>query len=251
MKKYSLLFYLLICLQACSYLPEKLEPNEAVTLTENRDYIAIEPTDGTYASTGLMFYIGGLVDPHAYVNWASEFAVEGDGHKVVIVKMPANLAVLAANKGKGLTEEFEEIERWVVGGHSLGGAMACTLVDDNRSLFEGLVLMAAYPASSVDLSDWSGTVLSISASNDGYTTEDEIENSKAQLPTEMVVNSINDIIETTENRSLFYEIEGGIHSYFGDYGLQEGDGTPTITQEEQQTIIVDWLQAFFEANGWN
>lgn len=247
MKKYSFVLCLLLCLQACSYLPETIEPNEAVEVTENRDYIAVEPTDGTHSTTGLMFYIGGFVDPHAYVNWASEFAMKGGGHKIVIVKMPANLAVLAANKGEGLAEEFEDIDRWVVGGHSLGGAMACSLVDKNRSLFEGLVLMAAYPASSVDLSDWSGTVLSLSAANDGYTTEDEIETSKTQLPPEIGVEAIEDI---TENNSVFYEIEDGIHSYFGDYGLQEGDGTPSITQEEQQTIIVDWLQAFFEANDW-
>jgi hypothetical protein len=33
-------------------------------------------------------------------------------------------------------------------------------------------------------------------------------------------------------------IEGGCHSYFGDYGLQSGDGTPTIERSEQisQTV---------------
>ena len=29
-------------------------------------------------------------------------------------------------------------------------------------------------------------------------------------------------------------IEGGCHAWFGSYGPQKGDGTPTISAEEQQ-----------------
>ena len=32
-------------------------------------------------------------------------------------------------------------------------------------------------------------------------------------------------------------IDGGIHSFFGDYGLQSGDGTPSITRDEAQAQI--------------
>ena len=28
-------------------------------------------------------------------------------------------------------------------------------------------------------------------------------------------------------------LEGGCHGQFGSYGVQKGDGTPTITQQEQ------------------
>jgi hypothetical protein len=34
-------------------------------------------------------------------------------------------------------------------------------------------------------------------------------------------------------------IEGGCHSYFGSYGMQEGDGTPTITREQQMEETVE------------
>jgi hypothetical protein len=34
-------------------------------------------------------------------------------------------------------------------------------------------------------------------------------------------------------------IEGGCHSYFGSYGMQEGDGMPTITREEQLEETVE------------
>ena len=36
-----------------------------------------------------------------------------------------------------------------------------------------------------------------------------------------------------------YVIEGGCHAYFGMYGPQDGDGTPTITNEEQIRLTVE------------
>ena len=42
-----------------------------------------------------------------------------------------------------------------------------------------------------------------------------------------------------------YVIQGGIHSYFGSYGIQDKDGEPQITNFEQITqtadIIADWV----------
>jgi hypothetical protein len=34
------------------------------------------------------------------------------------------------------------------------------------------------------------------------------------------------------------EIAGGIHSFFGDYGLQPGDGVATTSREQAQAEIV-------------
>ena len=38
-------------------------------------------------------------------------------------------------------------------------------------------------------------------------------------------------------------LEGGCHGQFGSYGVQKGDGTPTITQQEQveETRIADYV----------
>ncbi|MBO5622611.1 MAG: alpha/beta hydrolase, partial [Butyrivibrio sp.] len=40
-------------------------------------------------------------------------------------------------------------------------------------------------------------------------------------------------------------IDGGNHSYFGTYGIQDGDGTPSISNQEQiditAQIIDDWI----------
>ena len=34
-------------------------------------------------------------------------------------------------------------------------------------------------------------------------------------------------------------IDGGCHAYFGMYGAQDGDGTPSITNEKQIRITAD------------
>ena len=38
-----------------------------------------------------------------------------------------------------------------------------------------------------------------------------------------------------------YEIEGGCHSYFGMYGLQNGDGVPSIENDEQIILASDYI----------
>ena len=34
-------------------------------------------------------------------------------------------------------------------------------------------------------------------------------------------------------------IDGGCHAYFGMYGTQDGDGKPTISNEEQIVLTVE------------
>ena len=36
---------------------------------------------------------------------------------------------------------------------------------------------------------------------------------------------------------MFVRIKGAIHAYFGDYGSQRGDGSPTITRKTAQEVI--------------
>lgn len=41
-------------------------------------------------------------------------------------------------------------------------------------------------------------------------------------------------------------LEGGCHGQFGSYGVQKGDGTPTITQQEQVEETVEDIFAFVQ-----
>ncbi len=60
--------------------------------------------------------------------------------------MPLGLAVLDWDKALEVIEAHPEIRTWVIGGHSLGGAMAARFASRHPDTISGLVLWAAYPA---------------------------------------------------------------------------------------------------------
>ena len=224
------LITLLFC-SGCSYLPEPGPDQPEVVIRETRDYIEILPHNFAGSNTGFIFYPGGLVDPHAYSELAAMFANSGTGHHVIITKMPANLAVMDSKAAVKITEEFPG-ESWVIGGHSLGGAMACSMLKKESESFVGLILMAAYPAGSIDLSQWKGAVLSITASNDEVLDWGKFEEAKTNLPVQV----------------QFYEIAGGTHGGFGSYGEQEGDGEAEISRAAQHLLIIEQIQKFYLEN---
>jgi dienelactone hydrolase len=207
---------LLVCLgsTACSYLPEP--ENRIAGLTENRTAIVIPSTRNPQPTTGLLLYPGGLVDPHAYITLARQWAESGRGYRVVIAKVPSNLAVLDANAAP-IFAQHPDLTAWVIAGHSLGGTMAARWVARNPDSVRGLVLLAAYPAGGDDLSGWPGAVLSMYGSEDGVLNRDNLANAQAKLPP----GTVTEIIA------------GGNHAQFGAYGTQNGDGVATISRQEQ------------------
>ncbi len=93
------------------------------------------PTD-----KGLIYYPGGLVDPEAYAVTAQGIA--DAGYLVVIPKMPLNLAFTGINRADRIRADFPEIESWVIGGHSLGGAMAAEYAKNHEDSLDGLIMYA-------------------------------------------------------------------------------------------------------------
>jgi len=206
---------------AAGPMPEALVAlqSDAQVQVETEPWLIFRPTSGQPA-VGLVLYPGARVDPRSYAPAAHALAAEG--YLVVIVPMPLNLAVLAPDRAAEVIAAFPEIGRWAVGGHSLGGAMAARFAYQNPDAAQGLALWAAYPASGDDLSGYSTAVTSISATEDGLSTEEEIAASRPLLPPD----------------TSWVAIEGGNHAQFGWYGPQAGDGTATISREEQQKQIV-------------
>jgi pimeloyl-ACP methyl ester carboxylesterase len=137
--------------------------------------------------------------------------------------MPLNLAVLAPESADEVIDHFNAIERWAIGGHSLGGAMAARYVDSNPDAVKGLVLWASYPAPYDDLSDRSIRVTVIYGTEDGIATPSEILEAAERLPASAHIESI----------------EGGNHAQFGWYGAQSGDGQANISHEAQQQRIIE------------
>lgn len=186
-------------------------------------HVTFTPTDGN--GTGVIIYPGGFVDPRSYAPAARALAQAGS--LVVIVEMPLGLAVLGPNRADSVIEDHPEINLWVIAGHSLGGTMAARYASDHPDAVDGLVLWASYPENGVDLTDWTGETASVFGTRDGLTTLDDIEQSRAHLPTD----------------AAFVSIEGGNHAQFGWYGNQRGDHPATIPRPEQQRAIVDATRA--------
>ncbi len=193
---------------------EALRSDEKVEVHIN-DWIVFEPLEKE-VNTGFIIYPGGRVDPRSYAPMAKEIAAEG--FLVVIAPMTLNLAFFSPNEASDVMEAYPGIETWVVGGHSLGGAMAARFV--HRRGADGLVLWAAYPAD--DMSDNHGPTILIYGTRDGVTTVDELEGRTDDMP----VNTV------------WISIEGGNHAQFGWYGDQRGDNEALLSRHEQQELIV-------------
>lgn len=172
----------------------------------------------------VVFYPGALVQPASYAPWAQQVAQAG--YTVKIVHFPLNLAVLAPNK---VHEVIGSDENYVLGGHSLGGAMAARYAHHQHNPhLKGVFFLAAYADQKGRLDHSGLPVLNITGNRDGVLHWDKYSNNKKYLPT------------TTQ----FVTIPGGNHSGFGSYGLQKGDRSATISNQEQQVQIAHTLTAW-------
>lgn len=246
MKFLWLLFIGSVIVTSCSYLPqESLSALQLQnTLVETTSEIILKPKNGLF-NKAIIFYPGGLVDPHVYLSWQDKLVSNFSNLAIITVKMPSNLAVLGANKGLDFLSAFPTVETWIVAGHSLGGTMGASLVASNPNRFKGLIFIASYPADN-KLLNWQGAVLSIHASNDGLSTPSDIELHKSELPSPVVLSSPIELISSVQNKTHYFNILGGNHAQFGNYGVQKKDGAATITKEQQQFQLVEaitnWLK---------
>jgi hypothetical protein len=196
---------------------------------ETSPWLTFRPT-GSQPDTGLILYPGGRVDYRSYAPLAREIARQG--YTVVIVPMPFNLAVFGAGRASDVIAAHPEIQHWAIGGHSLGGAMAANYVYGQPDAVSGLALMAAYPANNNRLSGSDLDVVSIYGTRDGVSAE-EFKATQALLPADV----------------RWAPIEGGNHAQFGWYGLQPGDGSATISRQEQQAQTVAAVAALLARIG--
>lgn len=206
---------------------EALNSNDQVNVSEKDNLTIFTPTTGQ-DEIGIIFYPGGKVEDIAYAPLMQALAKKG--LTAVIVKMPFNLAVLNPNGADAVMEALPEINHWIIGGHSLGGAMASDYVAGHEDKVEGLVLMGAYPNEDLALSNH--PVLSLYGSNDQVLNRQAFEAAKVKMP----------------SATTLYEISGGNHSGFGNYGQQAGDGTASISSAEQQAIAVEKILGIWKGN---
>lgn len=162
----------------------------------------------------IVFYPGGKVEAQAYLPLLLQLSDQGITS--ILVEMPFNLAVFDIDAAAKAMEAMPDIDQWYLMGHSLGGAMASQYTEEAYGDFEGLILLGAYPVNDAKID-----TLAI------YGTYD--------IKLDLKKVSAADVV---------YEIIGGNHAYFGNYGEQEGDGQARISREDQQAEAVKYILEF-------
>ena len=171
--------------------------------------------------TGLVFSPGARVDSRAYAHVLRPLAKAG--YLVVVLKEPLGIAFADPGHAERVMRVHPQIATWVVGGHSLGGVAASSFADAHPRVggapVAGLVLYASYPAGPLARADV--TVLSVSGDLDRLTTPGDVAKARDELPPD----------------TRYLVVPGAVHSDFGDYGRQPGDGTPTVDRAVAQAAI--------------
>lgn len=174
--------------------------------------------DGPSETDALVFYPGAKVEETAYAPLLGRLAEKGID--VCLVKMPFHLAIFGVNAAERVMKEHP-CDRWYIGGHSLGGAMAAAFAGKHE--VSGVVLLAAYPTGPVE-----APMLMLYGSEDGVLNRDRVSAATEYGPAEIHI------------------LDGGNHAQFGNYGPQKGDGSPAISAEEQQEetvrLILEWME---------
>lgn len=186
------------------------------SIKSTRKFTILTPDAANDIGAGLIFYPGGKVQETAYLPLLEQ--LRQNGLTCVLIRMPFRLAVFDVGAADDVYAQFPAISRWYLAGHSLGGAMASSYVENNADRLAGLILLGAYPV------------------ND------------AALPTLAVYGSEDIKLDRTKLDTVAekLEIAGGNHAYFGNYGEQEGDGTANISRADQQAQTVAAILAFIQ-----
>lgn len=170
--------------------------------------------DGPGDEVGMVFYPGAKVDAKAYAPIMLSLAEAGID--CFVVNMPAHMAFFGRDRGPKLIAQYD-YEKWIIGGHSLGGAMISPLALSVPDI-AGVVLFASYPPNPIPAGM---PMLLFRGSEDNVLNMKAYEESRAKW----------------SDAAVEIVIQGGNHAGYADYGVQRGDGVATISPEEQQAQV--------------
>lgn len=198
-----------------------------------RNFGWMEYGDPEKCTTAIMFYPGGKVGLNAYGELLTRVAKAG--YYVIVCGMPVNLAVLNPNAAdkyvKRINEKYPNIKEWYIGGHSLGGTIACKHAINRPGVYKGVIFLAAYPDSKDDMNGTNLAALSVYGSLDSVMNREKYEAHKHLFP---------------KGRLFEMIIEGGNHGNFGTYGFQNGDHTSLIDRLDQIDQTASAIVRFIE-----
>lgn len=196
-----------------------LRSDERVSV-EDGQYVVFRPAGPVKA--GLILYPGAACDVRGYGAVLRRIAEQG--YLVVAVPMPLNMAIFAPGRADDVRAAFPDVGRWVLAGHSMGGAMAAHYAHNHPADLAGLLLWDSWPAESDTLVDVQYPVWHIHRATAEGRAPEAFESRRNLFPA----------------TSVWVPVPGGIHMYFGSFvgGGYKEEWTPTISRDAQHDIEV-------------
>lgn len=197
-----------------------------VEIIERDGSFVVRDTDAPPARAALIFYPGAGVEPESYVSVVAPL-VDRTGVRVYIPRMPLHLAITDVDRAASIQNRAGAIQQWYVGGHSLGGAMACRYASNNPDRVDGVFLMGSYCDRAVsDL-----PVLQLTGSRDTVLDRERIQRNAGNLP----------------DNTTVVTLDGVNHSQFGDYVGHPGEPSANVSYATAHEQMRSELQAWLEA----
>ncbi len=201
-----------------------LESNSTVEVTTEGEYTYFIPKN-IKSTKGFILYPGERIDSSAYAKLCNNIA--SYGYKVISVEMPFNYSKFGKNKANEVIKQNSDITKWVIGGDSIGGSVACEYAIDKKNV-DGIVLISSY--SKENISKMEIDVLSIWGSKDSVISYTKLIDSRKNLPRD----------------AQYIEIEGANHSQFANYGTYSRDEEALISSDDQMSKTVEYIVNFLE-----
>lgn len=202
--------------------------SDSMVSVEVDDWQVFRPAGDALPEHGVIFYPGGFADPAAYAPLLRQIAAAG--YLVVNTPAPFDLALFAQDEALDVMDAYPEVASWSLIGHSMGGAVAGQFAAKYPDRLAGLMLWAAYPFENPALAASGLPVTSLYASDDTFSTVEEIEAGKAYLPPD----------------TRYLAIDGGDHYQFGSFA--EAPVNASIGRDEQQRQTVEATLAALAAH---
>ena len=199
-------------------MPEALLSLDGAVKRDKYYFFAAEDpiTDTCY-----IYYPGGLVHAEAYAPYVA--AVAARGVPAFLLRLRFDMAMWdadAADHAKQSEFAGEFCQRYVLGGHSLGGIGIALYAKNHPD--DGLLFISAYAHKDGLVNNHQAPIMMVYGSNDTLSTEEEIMEASINVP----------------DTAQYIKIEGGNHAQMGHYGPQNRDGEATISREQQQQLLV-------------
>ncbi|MBN9500633.1 MAG: hypothetical protein BGO01_02710 [Armatimonadetes bacterium 55-13] len=205
-----------------------LKSSPSVHVSQSKAAYLFAPTKSPRSIT-YIFCPGGMVEPTAYAPYAHTLAKTG--YRVYVVKLGAQYPDLEAQKRDGvnlISSVAKAQKHVVVGGHSLGAAIAAQYAHEHPEKLNGLILCATTHPRDFSLVNLKCPVLKIWATQDGIAPYARARANADRLP----------------KQTQWLEVKGGNHAQFGYYSGQFGNGKPTIDRLTQQKLFTEVTSIF-------